>query len=225
MYHRQSPYLMKLPRVYPILDTISLEARGITVPTAAAAFLEGGAAILQIRHKGHWSRDFFETAKQVARLCREGGVDLIVNDRADFAMLLEAGLHVGQDDLSPRDARKLMGPDAVIGFSSHSAGQLSAAGGEPVDYVALGPVFRTVSKLNPDPALGVDEVGRCRALLEHPLVAIGGITPENALEVLNAGADSVAVIAGLLPGPDGPPPTAQSLRKRMEEWQQLVKAA
>jgi thiamine-phosphate pyrophosphorylase len=131
----------------------------------------------------------------VARLCREDGVDLIVNDRADFAMLLQAGLHVGQDDLSPRDARKLMGPDAVIGFSSHSARQLSAAGGEPVDYVALGPVFRTVSKCNPYPVIGVDEVRRCRALLEQPLGAIGGITRENSLEVLNAGADSVAVIA------------------------------
>jgi thiamine-phosphate pyrophosphorylase len=216
---------MRLPRVYPILDTASLEVRGISLCTAAAAFLEGGAAILQIRHKGHWSRDFFESARQVARLCREGGVDLIVNDRADFAMLLEAGLHVGQDDLSPRDARKLMGPDAVIGFSSHSASQLAAAGGEPVDYVALGPVFGTASKRNPDPVVGVDEVRRCRTLLEQPLVAIGGITRDNALEVLNAGADSVAVIASLLPGPDGPPPTAQSLRQRMEEWQQLVKTA
>jgi thiamine-phosphate pyrophosphorylase len=225
MYHGQSPYLMRLPRVYPILDTASLEVRGIALGTAAAAFLEGGAGILQIRHKGHWSREFFEAAKQVARFCRENGVDLIVNDRADFALLLDAGLHVGQDDLSPRDSRKLMGPDAVIGFSTHRANQLSAAGGEPVDYVALGPVFGTVSKRNPDPVVGVDEVRRCRALLEQPLVAIGGITIENALEVLNAGADSVAVIAGLLPGPLGSTPTAQSLRQRMEEWQQLVKTA
>jgi thiamine-phosphate pyrophosphorylase len=225
MYYGQSPYRMRLPRVYPILDTASLETCGIALGTAAAAFLEGGAAILQIRHKGHWSRDFFEAAKQVARLCRENGADLIVNDRADFAMLLDAGLHVGQDDLSPRDARKLMGSHAIIGFSSHSASQLSAAGGEPVDYVALGPVFRTASKHNPDPVVGVDEVRASRALLEKPLVAIGGITRENALEVLNAGADSVAIIAGLLPDPDGPPPTAQFLRKRMEEWQQLVKTA
>jgi thiamine-phosphate pyrophosphorylase len=215
------PDLMRLPRVYPILDTASLEVRDMALPTAAAAFLEGGAGILQIRHKGHWSRGFFEAAKQVARLCRENGVDLIVNDRADFALLLEAGLHVGQDDLSPRDARKLMGPDRTIGFSSHSAAQLAAAGGEPVDYVALGPIFGTASKRNPNPVVGVDEVRRCRALVEQPLVAIGGITLENALEVLNAGADSVAIIAGLLPGLA---PTAQSLRKRMEEWQRLVKA-
>ena len=210
--------------MYPILDTTSLEARGISLCTAAAAFLEGGAAILQIRHKGHWSREFFESAQQVARLCREAGADLIVDDRADFALLLEAGLHVGQDDLAPRDARKLMGSDAVIGFSSHNVNQLAAAGGEPVDYVALGPVFATASKRNPDPAVGVDEVRRCRALLDKPLVAIGGITRENALEVLNAGADSVAVIAGLLPGPEGGL-TPQSLRQRMEEWQRLVKTA
>jgi len=210
---------MRLPRLYPILDTESLATRGISLEAAATAFLEGGAGILQIRHKSHWSRDFFEAAKRTARLCRENGADLIVNDRADFALLLEAGLHVGQDDLSPRDARKLMGPDAVIGFSSHNVSQLCAAGGEPVDYVALGPVFPTASKSNPDPVVGVDEVARCRALLDKPLVAVGGITRENALDVLHAGADSVAVIAGLLPEAA----TAQSLRQRMEEWQQLVK--
>jgi thiamine-phosphate pyrophosphorylase len=209
---------MKLPKVYPILDTDSLERRGIAPTTAAAAFLEGGAGILQIRHKGHWSRDVFDSAKQIARLCREAGAPLIVNDRADFAMLLDAGLHVGQDDLTPRDGRKLMGSEAVIGFSSHNVNQLCAAGGEPVDYVALGPIFQTGSKLKPDPVVGVEEVRRCRSLLEKPLVAIGGITQENALDVLRAGADSVAIIAGLLPDAT----TAQALRHRMEEWQRLV---
>src|SRR5580765_436810 len=212
---------MRLPRVYPILDTESLDRRAIALETAAAAFLEGGAGILQIRHKRHWSRGFFETARTVARLCREAGAALVVNDRADFAMLLGAGLHVGQDDLAPRDARRLMGPDGTIGFSSHNVNQLCAAGGEPVDYVALGPVFATASKLNPDPVTGVEEIRRCRSLIEKPLVAIGGITQENALDVWRAGADSVAVIAGLLPDPA----TAHSLRERMEQWQQLVKTA
>jgi len=211
---------MRLPRVYPILDTESLARRAIALETAAAAFLDGGAGILQIRHKGHWSRAFFESAQTVARLCREAGATLVVNDRADFALLLGAGLHVGQDDLTPRDARRLMGPDAEIGYSSHSLAQLCAAGGEPVDYVALGPVFATASKLNPDPVTGVEEVRRCRSLLEKPLVAIGGITQENALDVWRAGADSVAIIADLLPDQA----TAHSLRERMEEWQQLVKA-
>jgi thiamine-phosphate pyrophosphorylase len=208
---------MKLPRVYPILDTESLERRGVALETAAAAFIEGGAGILQVRHKAHWGREFFEAARQVARLCREAGVEFIVNDRADFALLLGAGLHLGQDDLAPRDARRLMGADAMIGFSSHNRTQLSAAGGEPVDYVALGPVFGTASKRNPDPVVGVQEIRRCRGLVEKPLVAIGGITLENAIEVWKAGADSVAVIGGLLPERA----TAQSLRERMEAWRRL----
>ena len=196
---------MRLPRVYPILDTESLERRGITLEAAAAAFLEGGAGILQIRHKGHWSRAVFEAARAVARLCAEGGTPLIIDDRADFALLLDAGLHVGQDDLAPRDARRLLGRERTIGFSTHSAPQLAAAGGEPVDYVALGPVFGTASKRHPDPA-------------------IGGITRENARQVWEAGADSVAVIADLLPGPEEAA-SAGFLRRRMEEWQRLLPAA
>ena len=210
---------MNLPRIYPILDTESLAARGVAPVTAAAAFLEGGAGILQLRHKQHWSRAIFEEGREIARLCREAGAPFIVNDRADFALLLDAGLHVGQDDLAPRDARKLMGADAVIGFSSHNAAQIAAAGGEPVDYVAFGPVFTTASKRNPDPVVGIEGLAHCRGLVEKPLVAIGGITLENARGVLGAGADSLAVIGGLLPAAA----TAHSLRARMEQWQQLVK--
>jgi len=110
-----------------------------------------------------------------------------------------------------------MGSGVAIGFSSHSRTQLSAAGGEPVDYVALGPVFGTASKRNPDPVVGVEEIRRCRGLVEKPLVAIGGITLQNAIEVWKAGADSVAVIGGLLPEHA----TALSLRERMEEWRRL----
>ncbi len=211
---------MRLPRVYPILDTESLERCGVSVAAAAAALLDGGAGILQLRHKAHWSRAIYECARTVARLCREAGAELIVNDRADFAMLLDAGLHVGQEDLTPRDARKLLGSEAAIGYSSHNAAQLSAAGGEPVDYVAFGPIFSTASKLNPDVTVGVDELRRVRALTEKPLVAIGGINLSNAREVLDAGADSVAVIAGMLPAW----PTPQSLRQRMEEWRQVTTA-
>src|SRR5262249_51243135 len=184
LYYRQFANFMKLPRVYPILDSESLEQRGISLIAAAAAFLDGGAGILQIRNKAHWTREFFADAWEAARLCRESGADLIINDRADFALLLEAGLHLGQDDLPPRDARRLLGSAAVMGYSSHNAAQLCAAGGEPVDYVALGPVFRTGSKRNPDPVVGVLELQRCRTLLEKPLVAIGGITLDNAQEVL-----------------------------------------
>lgn len=209
---------MRFPRVYPILDTETLAQHGIALDTAAAALLEGGAGILQVRQKGHWTRQVFERARQVACLCREAGAVLVVNDRADFAMLLEGGLHIGQEDLAPRDARKLIGPDALLGFSSHNLEQLSAAGGEPVDYVALGPVYPTSSKHNPDPVVGVDEVRRLRPLIEKPLVAIGGITRANAAGVLNAGADSVAVISDLVPQS----PTARSLRERMEEWQRIA---
>jgi len=211
--------MMKLPRVYPILDAESLVARGFALETAAAALLDGGAGILQIRQKGHWTREFYEASKEVARLCREAGADLFVNDRADFAMLLGAGLHVGQDDLPPRDARRLIGPDAALGYSSHNAAQLCAAGGEPVDYVALGPIFTTGSKRNPDPLIGLEEVRRCRGLIEKPLVAIGGVTLENALEVWRAGADSAAVIGGLFPAGSGVGP----LRNRMEEWNRLAR--
>ena len=209
---------MRFPRVYPILDTETLAQHGIALDTAAAALLEGGAGILQVRQKGHWTRQVFESARQVACLCREAGAVLVVNDRADFAMLLEGGLHIGQEDLAPRDARKLIGPDALLGFSSHNLEQLSAAGGEPVDYVALGPVYPTSSKHNPDPVVGVDEVRRLRPLIEKPLVAIGGITRANAAGVFNAGADSVAVISDLVPQS----PTARSLRERMEEWQRIA---
>ena len=209
---------MRFPRVYPILDTETLAQHGIALDTAAAALLEGGAGILQVRQKGHWTRQVFESARQVACLCREAGAVLVVNDRADFAMLLEGGLHIGQEDLAPRDARKLIGPDALLGFSSHNLEQLSAAGGEPVDYVALGPVYPTSSKHNPDPVVGVDELRRLRPLIEKPLVAIGGITRANAAGVLNAGADSVAVISDLVPQS----PTARSLRERMEEWQRIA---
>jgi thiamine-phosphate pyrophosphorylase len=213
--------VMRLPRVYPILDSEVLARRGIALETATAAFLEGGAGILQVRHKGHWSRETFASAKRIALLCREAGAQFVINDRADIALLLDAALHIGQDDLAPRDARKVMGPDAIIGFSSHNVEQLCAAGGEPVDYVALGPIFGTLSKLNPDPVVGLEELRRCRNLIEKPLVAIGGITLENAREVCQAGADSVAVIAGLVPETA----SARGLRERMEQWRNVAGAA
>ena len=205
--------------MYPILDTGSLEARGFAVTRAAAALLEGGAGILQLRHKQHWGRAVFDAAREIARMCREAGALFMVDDRADIAMLLEAGLHVGQDDLPPRDARRLMGSEAAIGFSSHNVRQVCAAGGEPVDYVAFGPVFTTASKRNPDPVTGVEALKECRALVEKPLVAIGGITRETAEAVWAAGADSVAAIGDLLPAEL----TSLSLRQRMEEWQLIAK--
>ena len=209
---------MELPRVYPILDTQSLANRGCSPMVAAAAWIKAGAGIMQFRHKGHWPRAVFEQAQQVARLCRDAGVLFLVDDRADFAMLLGAGLHLGQDDLPPSDARCLLGPDAVIGFSTHNREQLIAAANEPATYIALGPIFSTSSKENPDPTVGLSQLNEWRALTVKPLVAIGGITRTNAKSVICAGADSVAVIAGLLPDPTND----STLRARMEEWQQLL---
>src|SRR6266536_879764 len=108
---------MRLPRVYPILDTSALAKRNCGPAAAAAAMIEGGAGMLQLRHKGHWPRGVLEEAERIAGWCHQEDVLLIVNDRADMAMLLDAGLHVGQDDLPPSEARLLIGPQAVLGFS------------------------------------------------------------------------------------------------------------
>ena len=206
---------MTLPPLYPILDTESLARRNCAVETAARAMIDGGAGILQFRHKGHYSRDVFAQAERVAAMCREAGVLFVVDDRADIALLLDAALHVGQDDLPPRDARRLIGPERILGFSTHNAEQLRAATNEPVDYVAIGPMFSTISKQNPDPVVGqVPDLPRAM-----PLIAIGGITRQNALAVLAVGADSVAVIGDLLPENC----TYATLLTRIEEWQLLLK--
>ena len=207
-----------LPRLYPILDTASLSARGFDPVDAAAAFLEGGAEILQLRHKSFWSRDVYAQAERIAALCRDARVPFVVNDRADYAALLGAGLHVGQDDLAPADARRVIGPAALLGFSTHNPDQMRAADAEPVDYVAFGPVFPTATKDRPDPTVGTEALRTVRALTNRPRVAIGGITRANAEACWSAGADSVAVIADLLPLSC----TKQALRDRMAEWRQLT---
>jgi thiamine-phosphate pyrophosphorylase len=180
--------------------------------------LDGGAEILQYRHKDFWSRDVLAEAERVADLCRKHGTLFIVNDRADYAKLLGAGVHLGQDDLPPRAARALLGPDAVIGYSTHNAAQLAAAASEPVDYVALGPVFGTVSKRNPDPVVGVARLQEWRGMISQPLVAIGGITRSNAPQLWDAGADMVAVIGDLCPEVCD----AESIGERMAEWRRLT---
>ena len=185
---------------------------------AAGAILDGGARILQFRHKGVSSRAIFETAQAIADLCRAAGAIFIVNDRADVAMILHAGVHLGQTDLAPGDARRMLGDEAIVGFSTHNEAQWRAAESEPVDYVALGPIFGTTSKDRPDPAVGVEELRRLRPLTSKPLVAIGGITRGNALSVFDAGADSVAVIGDLLAGCT----SAAEIRRRTEEWLQLT---
>jgi thiamine-phosphate pyrophosphorylase len=208
---------MTLPRVYPILDTAALDRVGIGIVEAAEAFLEGGAQILQFRHKAFWSRDIFAEAEKVAGLCGEAHALFIVNDRADYAALLGAGLHLGQDDLAPTDARRVVAPGTPIGFSAHNPDQMRAAASEPIDYVAFGPIFQTASKDRPNPTVGIETLRTVRALTGRPLVAIGGITRDNAALCWKAGADAVAIIADLLPLSC----TKQTLRDRMTEWGRL----
>lgn len=190
------PLAFALPRFYPILDTRFLAERSCSVVAAAEGLIEGGARILQFRHKADWTQTEFDVAKQIARLCGEAGVLFVINDRADFARLLGAALHVGQDDLPPVAARRVVG-DEVMGFSTHNRIQLERGNGEPIEYLSLGPIFATGSKDHPDPVLGTKGLQALRALTAKPLVAIGGITELNACEALEAGANSVAVISGL----------------------------
>jgi thiamine-phosphate pyrophosphorylase len=212
---------MRLPRVYPILDTASLERRGCSDwGMAARGMIAGGAEWLQLRHKGEWTRAAFAQAEEIAEECRREGVTFIVNDRADLAKLLGAGLHVGQDDLAPADCRVVIGDEPVLGFSTHNAAQLSAAAGEPVNYLAFGPVFTTASKEKPDPLVGLEMLAEARGLVgAKPLVAIGGITRDTALSVFAAGADSLALIGDLLPVRL----TESTIRDRMEEWHRLTR--
>jgi thiamine-phosphate pyrophosphorylase len=193
-----------IPNFYPIVDTAD----------AAEPILEAGARILQFRHKGVFSRQTFEEAERIAALCRDAHALFVINDRADIAMLLDAALHLGQDDLPPADARRIMPPGRIIGFSTHNADQLQSGDREPVDYLAIGPIFATGSKQNPDPVVGLEQLRTLRTLTRKPLIAIGGITRETALSVFEAGADSVAIIGDLYPQPR----TRASLRARAEEW-------
>jgi thiamine-phosphate pyrophosphorylase len=181
--------------------------------------IEGGARILQIRHKTFWSRETVALAEEIASLCGSAGVLFVVNDRADYAVVLGAGIHVGQEDLAPVDVRRVVGTQTVLGYSTHSPEQLVLAGDEAgIDYLAFGPVFATVSKERPDPTVGIAGLKAVRALTRKPLVAIGGITRDNALSCLAAGADSVAIIADLYPNPC----TKITLRDRMTEWRNLT---
>jgi thiamine-phosphate pyrophosphorylase len=211
------PIPFRVPRFYPILDTVSLANRSCPAIVAAEALIEAGAKMLQYRHKEVWTQAHFDEAKRLAKLCHEASVLMVVNDRADFARLLGAALHVGQQDLPPVAARRIVS-DEVMGLSTHNRLQLARGDEEPVEYLSLGPIFQTQSKLRPDPEVGVEGLRSLRPLTAKPVVAIGGITLENAREVLDAKADSVAVISGILP--ENCHRTA--LRRRAEEWIQCL---
>ena len=168
--------------------------------------------LLQYRNKKGSVRQALEAARELkARVGQQ--IQLIMNDRADLCLAADFdGVHVGQEDLSPEGARRVIGPDLWLGVSTHNPQQLRGADASPADYVAVGPVFATSSKERPDPVIGLEGVRQARQLTRKPLVAIGGITRGNALEVIRAGADAVAVISDLLPDP----------RKSAEEFLRIL---
>lgn len=191
----------KLPRFYPILDTGALRQRGLDVLTVARELGDAKVGIVQFRHKGNFDRDAFSLAEKVGEIVLAAGALYFINDRVDVALMLGAdGVHVGQEDLPPSAVRKVAGQRLLVGLSTHNEEQLRAADDEAVDYVALGPLFGTSSKQNPDPTVGVDELRRLSGRTRKPLAAIGGISRGNAGQVLEAGADSVAVISDWLEG-------------------------
>ena len=202
----------RLPRLYPILDT-SCFADPEALFLAAQELVAAGATLLQYRNKSGNARDMLAQALVLRRRLGEP-VKLIMNDRADLCLAAGFdGVHVGQDDLSPEGARKVIGEGLWLGVSTHNPEQISEADKTSADYLAVGPVFATSSKINPDPIIGLEGVRRARALTRKPLVAIGGITRENCRSVIEAGADAVAVISDLLREP----------RKSAEEFLRILR--
>lgn len=170
----------------------------------AAAFLDGGARIIQLRAKRLAAAPFLAHADDLVRVAAPYGAAVVVNDRVDLALLAgAAGAHVGQEDLPPAAARRILGPHATIGYSTHTIAQIDAAAGEPISYIAVGPVFGTRTKDTGFEAVGLALVAEAvRRSRGRPVVAIGGVTLERAREALAAGASSVAVISDLLTGGD-----------------------
>jgi thiamine-phosphate pyrophosphorylase len=214
--------MIVLPRLYAIVDAgCFADARHLF--TAAEELCRGGCTLLQYRNKTGNARLMLDHARELKRRCSRssdshapslpapgaasGSVRLIMNDRADLCVAAAwDGVHIGQDDLSPDAVRKIIsrgssGPDRWLGVSTHNPEQLREADLTSADYLAIGPVFATASKQNPDPVVGLEGVRRARALTRKPLVAIGGITRTNAASVIAAGADCVAVISDLQPDP------------------------
>ncbi len=186
-----------LPRLYAIVDA-SCFSGADALCAFASDLVAGGVTLLQYRNKVDNAREMLEQARQLKRAVGNAA-KLIMNDRADLCLVAELdGVHVGQDDLSPEAVRKLIGRDLRLGVSTHNPAQMAEADQTSANYVAIGPVFATASKANPDPVIGLQGVRRARTLTRKPLVAIGGITRANCRQVIEAGADSVAVISDLL---------------------------
>ena len=192
---------MRLPRLYAILDAGTLNGRGVTVVRFAEALRNAGATLVQYRDKQGTEADILANAKRITDIFQGVRATLVMNDSPQLAKL--AGwnaVHVGQHDEAVSEARKML-PGGIVGCSTHNEEQVRAAVEAGADYIAIGPVFATGTKANPDPVVGLEGVRRARTLIRQPrlpLVAIGGVTPANAASVIDAGADSVAVISALL---------------------------
>jgi thiamine-phosphate pyrophosphorylase len=192
--------VISIPRVYAIVDATSF-ATTEEVAVFAEQLVAGGCTLLQYRNKSGNSRLMLEQARELRRRVA-GAIKLIMNDRADLALVAEFdGVHVGQGDLSPESVRAIIGISRWLGVSTHNPEQLQEGDRTSADYVAIGPVFSTTSKDRPDPVIGLEGVRRAWQLTRKPLVAIGGITRANAAAVIEAGADSVAVISDLILDP------------------------
>jgi thiamine-phosphate pyrophosphorylase len=185
-----------LPRLYVILDGTLLNDSPHNCAQELAA---AGVRLLQYRDKSASPRDLLKTCRELVSSLKPYGSSLVVNDRPDIAVLAgAAGVHVGQEDLEPEKARGVVGGDMWIGASTHNLEQFQAAAASSADYIAIGPIFPTTSKVNPDPVVGLELICEARSLTNKPIVAIGGITLERAASVIGAGADSVAVIRDVL---------------------------
>ena len=188
----------RLPLIYPILDRACF-ADSAVLFAAAQALVAVGCTLIQYRNKIGSAREMLSDARELRRIVGRD-VTLIMNDRADLAVVAEFdGVHVGQDDLPVESVRKVVGSKMIVGASTHNPEQLRLADRTSADYLAIGPVFETSSKANPDPVVGLDGVKATRALTRKPLVAIGGITVANAKSVIESGADSLALISALVP--------------------------
>jgi thiamine-phosphate pyrophosphorylase len=188
------------PPLYAILDLASLAGSATCVPELLA---ETGVSLIQIRDKHGSPREIFEASRRLVEQLGPRGARVIVNDRPDIAAMTGAGgVHVGQEDLPVEEARKIVGPQRWVGVSTHNIEQFRLATSTSADYIAVGPIFSTLTKANPDPVVGVEFLRTARTLTMKPLVAIGGITIESAEAVFRAGADSVAVVGDLLQAPD-----------------------
>jgi thiamine-phosphate pyrophosphorylase len=189
-----------LPKLYPIT---SRDISGLSHLEQVRRFIDGGAEMIQLRDKEAPAGELYAAALESVKYAHRHSVRILINDRVDIALATGAdGVHLGRDDLPPGEARKILGDDATIGFSTHTVADALAALDLPIDYIAIGPIFETSTKADPDPVVGLDGLRAVRSVIgKFPLVAIGGIDLENAQSVLDAGADSLAVIRDLLADP------------------------